>query len=261
MCLPRIQILSLVVKAIILFIVFLATSIACNAYETVKTQDPQAVVPSYISMFKCFAPGDYRYISISDDGSAYYIRFDRSYKIHTYRTGSIGPEKYKELAELLESSGFNRFNDEYRLAPPEEGEPPEDVEDVYYLITMSNANHSKSVLSHEYSLPQGMDKIIQGIKAVRDKIPDVVFQRTVLFALTGNMFKCLRENARIPVKKIDDTYGSDPYLYKAVSNPGYLFMDIDESGTKEIISRYFSTGNLIRVSLNENDYAVLLLVK
>ena len=31
--------------------------------------------------------------------------------------------------------------------------------------------------------------------------------------------------------------------------------------SKEIISRYFSNSNLIRVSLNENDYAVILLVK
>ena len=259
MCLPRIQILSLVVNITILVIVFLTTSIACNAYEPMKTPDPQAGVPSYISMFKCFAPGDYRYISISDEGKADYVRFDRSYKIYTYRTGSIGPEKYKELAELFESSGFNRFNDEYRFSPPEES--TKIYEDVYYLITKSNANHTKSVLSHEHSLPQGMDKIIQGIEAIRDIIPDVVFQRTFLFALPGNMFECLREDTGIPVKKIDDTYGRDLYLYKAVSNPGYLVMDIDESGTKEIISRYFSNSNLIRVSLNENDYAVLLLVK
>ena len=70
------------------------------------------------------------------------------------------------------------------------------------------------------------------MKAVRDIIPDVVFQRTFLFALPGNMFKCLREDVRLAPKKIDDTYGSDPYLYKAVSNPGYLVMDIDESGIK-----------------------------
>ena len=70
----------------------------------------------------------------------------------------------RNLPELFESSGFNRFNDEYRFSPPEE-ESTKIYEDVYYLITKSNANHTKSVLSHEHSLPQGMDKIIQGIES------------------------------------------------------------------------------------------------
>lgn len=228
---------------------------AQSAGEPVQDEDD---VP-YAALYKSVVAGDYHALRISDSGDAEYTNHSRTYAITTHRRGNLSPEQTRALFALLASKGFFTLEEEYSLPPPSEGDPLEDVEDVYYWVEGFDGQEENAVLTDEYASPAELDGIIRTLFDAVIQLPEVPVAGASLLAVDNRILPYLRVEEGMVRLELDEQNAEEyPSLQDALAASCSIVQIENQIGSKEM-QLFTAETHMMEVSSGDRQFVVLLL--
>lgn len=211
--------------------------------------------PFSLSLLKCVAAGDYRWLEISPEGEARSLRAGRGLRVLESRQGRLDPMEIQRLRHLLPASGLSSLQAHY----PPQAQPGVEVEDVYYALALAAAGGgSRSLVAHEASLPRSLSPLVLALEQVAAALPPSTPGSSWIVALPVETLICLGEDAESVDVLAPGLGKARDYLRSAVRSQGHA-VGVPPEDLPLVQERLFRGNPLIRLHEDGRELALLLL--
>jgi hypothetical protein len=206
-----------------------------------------------VTWLKCVAAGDYRWLEVSPEGEAEFLRAGPDFRVLEIRRGRLPHTVTDRLRQLLAGAALPTLRSYYPFTSQED-----EVVELAYDSVASGTGRLINIVAHERARPPGLKALVEGLGELAAALPAAPKQAARIVALPVENLVCLGEDAR----KVDLEKAGPPTLQ------GYLRRAIEEEGRSvsvppddvALFAKYIFDGTrLARVRSGDKSYAVLLL--